>query len=771
MAKWIGISFCLLLAFQGQAFAAEEILFPEVETNDPSIFPQFDKKNEQTLDRLQPLPGFDSIRKQIAARIDQSRADSKLKSVSFTDTYAYNFYRDDKNPKGIYRRVDKAVFKKLKAEDKLDQVPWKNVMDLDQFIASHQFPAEVSEPSVGGFECLRDKDTRELKRCLVGFSQSGGDRNVYYEFDFNTLSWLTQDGFKYEILGRTSFSWVDEDNLIVFLDGLTYYNHAHPNQKIDMDQAVKQGLITPAGYPRTALSWKRGDAFDSKKEIFKASELAQYAWVGTVELEDLPKDQVLLGWENRDSKTAILSLGVKQKNGAYVWNEFDFPKDLDKNSFIAGEGNHIRVYLKTKESTFKGMDSKTLFSIDIEISEDGSLKQGQPVAIYKVSDTEGVLESTSVIENEEYDLSDDQIILVISKNVSTSAYLLKQERGGWKKSAFQDPLNLKYKSMSVWQDKEDESLHMSVSNFLNPSHEYILKSKEEGFDYELIEKSRVLFDSSPYAVEQLWVDRGRDQNGKHIKVPYYVVYNPQKVALENNQNPAPTLIYAYGGFSVGMNPYYLGQTGKLWLDKGGVYVLANIRGGDEFGAYWHQSALKANRANTYGDFFAVSEDIIRRGISSPEKLAIEGGSNGGLLTGVAVTQRPDLYQAAVIAVPLLDMMRYHKLYVGASWMTEYGDPDGDEHDFWSKYSPLHQLKAGVEYPKVFVTTNRYDDRVHPAHARKFSLRMDELGIDHYFYEDPKGGHGGDTLSSYEQALSSTIKFMYLYSELGMLRGQ
>jgi prolyl oligopeptidase len=245
------------------------------------------------------------------------------------------------------------------------------------------------------------------------------------------------------------------------------------------------------------------------------------------------------------------------------------------------------------------------------------------------------------------------------------------------------------------------------------------------------------------------------------KIPYFVV-QPRKMRADGTN---PTLLYGYGGFEIEMLPGYSATTGDAWLTKGGVYVLANIRGGGEFGPAWHQAALKENRQRAYDDFAAVAEDLIRRGITSPQHLGIMGGSNGGLLMGVEFTQRPDLYNAVVCQVPLLDMKRYNKLLAGASWVAEYGNPDvPEEWAYISKYSPYHNVRADVKYPQVFFYTSTADDRVHPGHARKMAARMEEMGHKVYYYENLEGGHAAGATNKH-QALRTALTYSYLWMQL------
>jgi prolyl oligopeptidase len=240
------------------------------------------------------------------------------------------------------------------------------------------------------------------------------------------------------------------------------------------------------------------------------------------------------------------------------------------------------------------------------------------------------------------------------------------------------------------------------------------------------------------------------------------VVRPKALKLDGS---APTLLYAYGGFQVSQTPAYAATVGKLWLEKGGVYVVANIRGGGEFGPRWHNAGLKLNRMRVYDDFFAVSEDLIRRKITSPRRLGIMGGSNGGLLMGVALTKHPELYRAIVIQVPLFDMIGYTHIGAGASWVGEYGDPAiPAERKVIESYSPYQNLKAGQPYPRVFLETSTKDDRVHPAHARKAAARLKALGYDYLYYENMEGGHAA-AANLNERAMRISLEYAYLMQRL------
>ncbi|VAX03373.1 Prolyl endopeptidase, partial [hydrothermal vent metagenome] len=259
----------------------------------------------------------------------------------------------------------------------------------------------------------------------------------------------------------------------------------------------------------------------------------------------------------------------------------------------------------------------------------------------------------------------------------------------------------------------------------------------------------------------LIVDKRFATSKDGTKIPYFIVYK-KGTKLDRK---TPVLQYGYGGFEISILPRYNALRGKLWMEKGGAYVIANIRGGGEYGPRWHQAALHENRQRAFDDFFAVAEDVQNSGLSSPAHYGADGRSNGGLLMGVSFTQRPDLFNAIICGVPLLDMKRYNKLLAGASWMAEYGNPDTDDWEYIKKYSPLQNLSKAAKYPKVYFFTSTKDDRVHPAHARKMAAKMAAQGHEFYYYENIEGGHKGN--ANYDQEASMrALEYTYLWRQLG-----
>ena len=303
---------------------------------------------------------------------------------------------------------------------------------------------------------------------------------------------------------------------------------------------------------------------------------------------------------------------------------------------------------------------------------------------------------------------------------------------------------------------ESDLFMINQMSFLSPP-ETLLLSDQNIMTSHSIYKGSQKFNSDDLTVKQIKIKSLNDS----VEIPYFIIH--KKNLNLNGQNP--TILYGYGGFELSRTPYYMSVSGKAWLEKGGVYVLANIRGGGEYGPEWHKAALKENRQKAFDDFYSVAQDLINQKITSPKHLGIWGGSNGGLLTSVAFTQRPDLFNAVIAEVPLANMMRYHKLLAGASWIAEYGNPDiSTEKEYILKYSPLQNLKPNQNYPEVLFITSTKDDRVHPAHARQMAARMQELGYSVLFYENINGGHKRAS-DPYDTSMVQALEYTYLWEKL------
>jgi prolyl oligopeptidase len=306
------------------------------------------------------------------------------------------------------------------------------------------------------------------------------------------------------------------------------------------------------------------------------------------------------------------------------------------------------------------------------------------------------------------------------------------------------------------EEEDSDEFMLNSSGFTEPS---TLWRGEVGGELEILKQSPARFAATGISVRQFFAT-----SADGTKIPYFV-------AGRTDSGPTPTLLNGYGGFEVVRKPTYSGVTGRAWLARGGTYVVANIRGGGEYGPDWHNAALKLNRLRAYEDFAAVAEDLVARGITTVGRLATIGGSNGGLLTGVMLTRYPELFGAVVIQVPLLDMLRYHLLLAGASWMAEYGDPDDEtERSYLRSYSPYHNVHKGFPYPPALITTSTRDDRVHPGHARKMSALMLEQGHRVWYYENTEGGHA-DGADNVQRAFSWALTFEFLWRTVGGRSGE
>jgi prolyl oligopeptidase len=491
-----------------------------------------------------------------------------------------------------------------------------------------------------------------------------------------------------------------------------------------------EGTLTTSGYPRQVKRWQRGTTLESAELIF----------------EGKTTDVIVSGgvMNRPDRKYVFAVRSVDFFNFEYYLYEggrqvrLEIPPDARISNILQGQ---LVVNLKSDwvvgNKVFK---QGSLVSMDYTSAIEGNYK---PILIVE-PDERSSIASVSSTEN----------VLLVGRltNVVSELYSYKYDNGRWRERKLNVP-QMGAINIGSSDDKSD-NFFFYYQNFLTPSSLYYANAAEN--THRLIQSTPAYFDSAGLKVVQ---HEARSADGTMI--PYFVV-GRENMQLDGSN---PTLLAAYGGFEVSRLPFYSGIVGNSWLEKGGVYVLANIRGGGEFGPSWHQAGLKENRQRVFDDFHAVAEDLIARGITSGRRLGIQGGSNGGLLVGVAFTQRPELYNAVVCQVPLLDMQRYNKLLAGASWMGEYGNPDvPEEWAFIKKYSPYHNLKKNLEYPVVFFTTSTRDDRVHPGHARKMVAKMIDMGYTVYYYENTEGGHAGASTNE-QRAMSSALGYTYLHMKL------
>jgi prolyl oligopeptidase len=398
----------------------------------------------------------------------------------------------------------------------------------------------------------------------------------------------------------------------------------------------------------------------------------------------------------------------------------------DRVSVFGAQGD-LLIFSNDEAWRFRGIDYKPGSLLSMPLA---SLQAGDDVAISNQAAM--IYEPAARQSLGAVRVLDRHVVAALSDNVAGRLAVF-QNRGesGWSRQDVAIPENIAVGLGDSSKSKGE--VFVSTQGFLTPPTLSLASIGSDGLTE--LKSAPAKFDASTHVVEQY---EAVSTDG--TKIPYFIT-RPREMKLDGSN---PTILFGYGGFQLSMNPAYKPEMGKLWLERGGVFVNANIRGGGEFGPDWHQAALDGDRQRAFDDFAAVARDLEQRGVTSPRRLGIYGRSNGGVLTSVSITQHPELFNAAVIESPLIDMLRYHELPAGASWIGEYGDPRIPEEAAWiAKYSAYQQLRPDVEYPRVYVTTNTRDDRVHPGHARKFAARLGAQGHDHLYYEDTAGGHSND----------------------------
>ncbi|MCH6235669.1 prolyl oligopeptidase family serine peptidase [Cognataquiflexum rubidum] len=544
---------------------------------------------------------------------------------------------------------------------------------------------------------------------LVNLSKGGGDAVVIREFDVTKKAFV-DDGFLIEE-SKGGADFIDRNTLIVATE-------------------FGENSMTTSGYPRQVRMWKRGTPLQDAKLIYEAEETDLGSFGGQIR-------------DGSESYTLITKAITIFSYHTYLWLNNKLVKlDIPEDASISGLLNNQAVLNLKSDWNVNGKTyaQGTLVSLDLKELINGQKK----IQVIFEPDEQTSVQGVSSTKS--------KLLVNLLTNVKSELYIYSFDNGKWASEKVDAP-DFGTIGLAASDELSDE-YYFTFTNFLTPTTLFIANAGDNTF--EAFKSLPAYFDGSKYQVQQF---QAKSKDG--TMVPYFVV-SSKSTKLDGKN---PTLLYAYGGFEVSQVPNYSATTGTAWLENGGVYVLANIRGGGEFGPKWHQAGLKEKRQNVYDDFHAVAEDLISRKITSNKNLAIYGGSNGGLLVGVAFTQRPDLYQAVVCAVPLLDMQRYNQLLAGASWMGEYGDPDKpEEWAFIKKYSPYHNLKEGVAYPEVYFFTSTKDDRVHPGHARKMAAKMMDMGYPVLYYENMEGGHAGSSTNE-QRAKSTALMFSYLLMKL------
>jgi prolyl oligopeptidase len=556
-----------------------------------------------------------------------------------------------------------------------------------------------------GGDCLAPHD----RYCLVALSDGGKDAVTIREYDAVEQRFV-ENGFAFPD-GKQDVTWVDRNTLLV-------------------GREWTPGEMTTSGYPMVVKRVIRGQPLERAREVFRGERTD--VWVSGFTLRDadgvVRATLIARGLTFWESETYLLTpqgatrLPFPARNAIHglVDGRVVFTANEDWNGFKAGD---LLAY-----------EFDALVHTPTAATPELILRPGAREAV------EGVV------------LTRTRVVVALYENVRGAAYAFRREAGGWARSRLAIPENLTVSLGSA--DRTGDRLFINVTGFLTPAT--LLLADAATGAVETIKASPPKFDASGLLVEQ---HEATSADG--TRIPYFLV----RRADAPRDGSVPTLLYGYGGFQSSNLPAYSPVLGKLWLERGGAYAVANTRGGGEFGPAWHQAAIGANRDRAHEDFLAVAEDLIAQRFTSPRRLGIRGGSQGGLFVGVAMTRRPELFSAVIIGVPLFDMLRYHRLLAGASWMGEYGDPDIPEQRAWiARYSPYQALAAGRGYPEPFIFTSTKDDRVHPGHARKAAARLEALGYPYLYYENTDGGHSA-AANLVETARRSALEYTYLTRKL------
>jgi len=639
-------------------------------------------RNDEKAAQLAQAPEFQTTKHRIRSVLD---SDEKIPAVAKIGDFYYNFWRDETHERGIWRRTTLDSYRTAEPE-------WETVLDIDALNVQ-----EEENWVWGGARILREIDpaTGEpvRRRALVHLSRGGADATVTREFDLVDKDWV-EGGFELAE-SKGGVSWIDRDTLFVYTD-------------------FGPDTMTTSGYPRQVKRWKRGTDLAAAEMIYDGASTDMFIgayYDSTPGFERSFVSRALTFYSGEDF--LLEPSGQMQK--------IDVPDSAE----IAVHRQWLTIELRDDwtvgETTY---EAGSLLATDFAAFLAG---ERNLEVVYQPSGASSLVG---------YCWTRHHLILNTLVDVVSHLEVLTPGESGFARRPFPDLPATGSIGVSAVDAIDSDDLWLTVTDFLTPTTLSLVQLDEAGAvsSQEKLKSMPDFFDTSGLVSEQFFAI-----SNDGTSIPYFVV-RPQDLAFDGT---APTLLSGYGGFEIARTPIYSGALGAGWLERGGVYVLANIRGGGEYGPAWHKAALKENRHRAYEDFAAVARDLVARNITSPEHLGTQGGSNGGLLTGNMLTQYPELFGAIVIQVPLLDMKRYNKLLAGASWMAEYGDPDDpDQWEFISGFSPYHLFDPKREYPPVLFTTSTRDDRVHPGHARKMAAQMLAAGCDVTYYENIEGGHGG-----------------------------
>jgi len=662
------------------------------------------------LEEVQDEKALDWVRDQNAKTFDELR-DNDLYKKLYDEAFAI-LTSDARIPQGSiigdhfynFWQDDvhiRGIWRRTSLDDYIAGSPqWETVLDFDALEE-----AEHENWVYHGYDCLGgDSD-----RCLMELSHGGKDESVHREFSLTSKTFV-EGGFLVPE-AKSNVSWAGEDALLVGTDW-------------------GDGSLTNSGYALEIRLWKRGTDLHAGKSLFKADVV--------------------------DTLVAPFVVHNDEQDYSFIvrlfadWNEKQYMRVVDG---AAGEPMNwpLRV-------SFEGvLAGRAILALEQDWDvNDTRYKIGDIIA-YDLDDgdTELVFSPAARQAVTGVATSATSVFVELLDNVKGRLKRIQRSDDGWEAVDIALPDNGVVKLAATSSVRDDA--FVSYESSIQPTTMYHVSTDNAVVP---VTSMAPLYDATDVVIRQEFATSADGES-----VPYFLI--GRKDVLE--EGDAPTILYGYGGFSIPILPVYYSDpsrpqhgalAGRMWISRGGVLAIANLRGGGEFGPRWHQSALRENRQRAYDDYFAIAEDLIDSGITTSKKLGALGRSNGGLLLGVALTQRPDLFAALDIGVPLLDMLRYNKLLAGASWMGEYGNPDvPEDREFIEKYSPYQNLDADQEYPKVLFYTSTLDDRVHPGHARKMAAKMADMGHEFFYYENIEGGHGG-TANQEQLAMRTALEYAY-----------
>ena len=638
-------------------------------------------------------------------RFDELTAEA-LAILDAEDRVPYVSFRKD----GLYnfwqdKQNPKGVLRRTTLESyRSDDIAWETVLDIDALAAS-----EGKEWVYKGSTCL----PTDQRLCMIALSDGGEDATILREFDTSTGTFV-DGGFVIEEKSQGGVEWLDADTLLVGRD-------------------FGGETVTESEYPFTTRLWKRGTPLSQATEIFRGEKSDVWAGAGLM----------------RDSKGVV--------HGRTAYRGISFHESIN---YVWHDGEWLELDMPKKAAIGGVLDGHLTFSTDVDWETQGQVFPADSLVAVNLDEFKRDPNGAKKVlvwapaegqTKQGGGSTASSAYMSILDNVVGRIIKIDFENGEWVKRPIALPDNATL-GVQTASDDSDEIMFTST-DFLTPA---TLWYSDGSGDPQVLKTSPSYFDSAGMEVEQL---EAISKDG--AKVPYFLV-KPKGMTMDGT---TPTLLYGYGGFQISQLPGYRALTGKMWLEKGGAFLLANLRGGGEFGPGWHQMAIRENKQRTWDDFIAVGKDAVQRGITNPGQLGIQGGSQGGLLVGTAFTQAPEAFDAAIVAIPLFDMLRYHLIGRGASWIGEYGDPRIPEQRAWIEgYSPYQKIVAGVDYPAPFLWASTADDRTHPAHARKAAARLKELGQDYWYYEDMTGGHSGG-VDNEQRARLQALQMVYLMQRL------